>query len=210
VPLGISADEFVPRSQPSVQPFTVGYLGRIAPEKGVHLLCDAYHRLREQNEFEECRLELAGYLGPEHRGYLEGITRQINEWGLQHEIRYRGPLEFQDKVSFFQELDLFVVPATYDDPKGLALLEAMACGVPVIAANRGTYTEFIERTGGGVLVPPEDPESLMAELIRLRNDNAGRAALGESGSLAVQEHYSADAMAVRALDVYSRLHAGSN
>ena len=50
----------------------------------------------------------------------------------------------------------------------------------------------------------------MAELIRLRNDNAGRAALGESGSLAVQEHYSADAMAVRALDVYSRLHAGSN
>ena len=210
VPLGISADEFTPRLRPSDQPFTVGYLGRIAPEKGIHLLCDAYHRLREQNEFEECRLELAGYLGPEHRGYLEGLTRQIAEWDLQHEIHYRGPLELEDKVSFFQELDLFTVPATYDDPKGLALLEAMACGVPVIAANRGTYTEFIQRTGGGVLVPPEDPASLMAELVRLRNDDAGRAALGQSGSLAVREHYSADAMAVRALDVYSRLHAGSH
>ncbi|MFL2433334.1 glycosyltransferase family 1 protein [bacterium] len=210
VPLGISVDEFSPTRRSSERPFTVGYLGRIAPEKGVHLLCDAYHRLREQNEFEDCRLEFAGYLGPEHRGYLEGLTRQISDWGLQNEIRYRGPLEFEDKVSFFRELDLFAVPATYDDPKGLALLEAMACGVPVIAPDRGTYTEFIQRTGGGVLVPPEDPESLMAELVRLRNDDAGRSALGQSGSRAVREQYSADAMAVRALDVYSRLHAASN
>ena len=113
-------------------------------------------------------------------------------------------------MSFFQELDLFTVPATYDDPKGLALLEAMACGVPVIAPDRGTYTEFIQRTGGGVLVPPEIPEALVAELVRLRNDDAGRRALGQSGSRAVREHYSADAMAVRALDVYSRLLPGSN
>ena len=210
VPLGISVDEFSPSHRSFEEPFTVGYLGRIAPEKGIHLLCDAYHRLREQNEFEGCRLEFAGYLGPEHRGYLEGLTRQINDWGLQDEIRYRGPLEFGDKVSFFRELDLFAVPATYDDPKGLALLEAMACGVPVIAADRGTYTEFIQRTGGGVLVPPEDPESLVAELVRLRSDDAGRSALGQSGSRAVREQYSADAMAVRALDVYSRLYAVSN
>ena len=115
-----------------------------------------------------------------------------------------------DKVSCFQELDLFAVPATYDDPKGLALLEAMGCGVQVIAADRGTYTEFIQRTGGGVLVPPEDPESLVAELVPLRNDDAGRSALGQSGSRAVREQYSADAMAVRALDVYSRLYAVSN
>ena len=86
----------------------------------------------------------------------------------------------------------------------------MACGVPVIAADRGTYTEFIQRTGGGVLVPPEDPESLVAELVRLRSDDAGRSALGQSGSRAVREQYSADAMAVRALDVYSRLYAVSN
>ena len=85
VPLGISVDEFSPSHRTFERPFTVGYLGRIAPEKGVHLLCDAYHRLREQNEFKNCRLALAGYLGPEHQGYLEGLTRQIDDWGLQDE-----------------------------------------------------------------------------------------------------------------------------
>ena len=86
----------------------------------------------------------------------------------------------------------------------------MACGVPVIAPDRGTYTEFIQRTGGGVLVPPENPQSLVAELVRLRNDDVSRSVLGVSGALAVREHYSADAMAVRALDVYSRLHVDLN
>lgn len=207
VPLGIAVDGFALRDGTASTPFTIGYLGRIAPEKGVHLLCDAYRRLREQGELEGCCLELAGYLGPEHRAYFEGIRRQIGKWGLESEMHYRGPLEFDEKVSFLQALDIFAVPATYDDPKGLALIEAMACGVPVVAARRGTYVELIERTGGGVLTPPDDPEALKAELVRLKNDATMRRALGERGAAAVREHYSAEVMAHRALDVYHRLHS---
>ena len=205
VPLGIAVDGFAIRDGSSSTPFTIGYLGRIAPEKGVHLLCDAYRRLREQGELEDCCLELAGYLGPEHRAYLDGIKRQICEWGLEREMHYRGPLEFEEKVSFLRALDIFAVPATYEDPKGLALIEAMACGVPVVATRRGTYVELIERTGGGVLTPPDDPEALSAELVRLKNDATMRQAIGERGATAVREHYSAEAMANRALDVYRRL-----
>ncbi len=205
VPLGIAVDGFAPRDGAASTPFTIGYLGRVAPEKGVHLLCDAYRRLRGQGELHGCRLELAGYLGPEHRAYVDGMMRQIGEWGLESEIHYRGPLEFDDKVSFLRALDIFAVPATYDDPKGLALVEAMACGVPVVAARRGTYIELLERTGGGVLTAPDDLDSLMAELVRLRSDAAARRALGERGAAGVREHYSAEAMAQRALDVYRRL-----
>ena len=205
VPLGIAVDGFAPRDGAASTPFTIGYLGRVTPEKGVHLLCDAYRRLRGQGELHGCRLELAGYLGPEHRAYVDGMMRQIGEWGLESEIHYRGPLEFDDKVSFLRALDIFAVPATYDDPKGLALVEAMACGVPVVAARRGTYIELLERTGGGVLTAPDDLDSLMAELVRLRSDAAARRALGERGAAGVREHYSAEAMAQRALDVYRRL-----
>ena len=204
VPLGINADSYAPGPRDGTGPFTIGYLGRIAPEKGIHLLCDAYHRLRERGALEGCRLELAGYLGPEHRAYLDGVMRQIREWGLEEECAYRGVLELDDKVAFLRRLDLFGVPAMYDDPKGLSLVEAMACGVPVIAARRGTYVELVERTGGGVLVPPEDVDALTAALRRLRDDETLRQELGARGSSAVRERHTAEVMGRRAADAYER------
>lgn len=205
VPLGIHADAYPPAASEPSRPFRIGYLGRIAPEKGIHLLCDAYHRLRRQGELEGCGIELAGYLGPEHQAYFDGMLRQVREWGLEDEIHYRGVLELDDKVAFLQRLDVFAVPATYDDPKGLSLIEALACGVPVVAARRGTYVEIVERTGGGVLVPPEDGEALSDALRGLHVDEEHRLALGAQAAAAVREHYTADVMARRALDVYEHI-----
>ena len=207
VPLGIDVDSFFPATVETDGPFTIGYLGRIAPEKGVHLLCEAYRRLRRRGELEGCRIELAGYLGPEHRPYLDGIMRQVSEWGLEAEINYRGPLELEEKLAFLQALDIFAVPATYDDPKGLSLLEAMACGVPVVSTKRGTYVELIERTGSGVVTAPDDLDAFASELLRLRMDDTRRLEMGERGVAAVRADYGADVMATRALDIYSRLVA---
>jgi glycosyltransferase involved in cell wall biosynthesis len=208
VPLGIHVAGYEPRAREDGGPFTVGYLGRIAPEKGLHLLCDAYHRLRGRGALEGCRLEFAGYLGPEHRGYLDGLMRQAREWGIEDEVHYRGVVDREEKIAFLQGLDVFAVPATYDDPKGLGLVEAMACGVPVVAARRGTYTELLQRTGGGVLVDPEDVDAVAVELEGLHRDSARRAEIGRRGAAGVRQHYTADAMAERALDVYTRLVAG--
>ncbi len=205
VPLGIDAEGYPAAARDESRPFTIGHLGRIAPEKGIHLLCDAYHRLRARGGLEGCRLELAGYLGPEHRAYLDGMLRQVREWGLEAEVHYRGVLELDDKVAFLQRLDVFAAPATYDDPKGLSLVEAMACGTPVVAARRGTYVELLERTGGGVLVPPEDAEALQVELSRMRADERWRGELAARAAAGVREHYSAAVMARRAADVYRRV-----
>ena len=205
VPLGIDVDSFFPATVETDGPFTIGYLGRIAPEKGVHLLCEAYRRLRRRGELEGCRIELAGYLGPEHRPYLDGIMRQVSEWGLEAEINYRGTLELEEKLAFLQALDIFAVPATYDDPKGLSLVEAMACGVPVVSTKRGTYVELIERTGGGVVTAPDDLDAFASELLRLRMDDTRRLEMGERGVAAVRAEYGADVMATRALNIYSRL-----
>ena len=205
VPLGIDPGGYAPAERDPSRPFTVGYLGRIAPEKGIHLLCDAWRRLRAQGDLAGCRLELAGYLGPEHRAYFDGVLRQVRDQGLDGEIRYRGVLELDAKVAFLRRLDLFAVPATYDDPKGLSLVEALACGVPVVAARRGTYVELLERTGGGVLIAPDDVEALADALRRLRADEPHRRTLGTRAAAAVREHYTAEVMARRAADVYRRL-----
>jgi glycosyltransferase involved in cell wall biosynthesis len=205
VPLGVNVDRFAPVQAPESPPFTIGFLGKIIPEKGLHLLCDAYRDLRERGALEGCRVEVAGYLGPEFTAYWQSIEREVKAWGLADEIHYRGELDLDHKVAFLQALDVYAVPAVYDDPKGIALLEAMACGVPVVAPRRGTYTELLERTGGGVLVEPENLAALEETLQRLAGDRALLAELGQRAAAGVREHYTTSEMTTRALDVYERL-----
>ncbi|MGH9315192.1 MAG: glycosyltransferase family 4 protein, partial [Vicinamibacterales bacterium] len=161
VPLGVNVESL--RGREPVEPTEpkstrrVGFFGRIAPEKGLHVLCDAYRRLRERRDLGALTLEAAGYLAPEHQKYLRDIEEKIRGWGLASEFHYRGELDRAAKGAFLRGLDVFSLPATYDEPKGLSVMEAMACGVPVVQPRRGAFVEILQKTGGGLLVPPDDP-----------------------------------------------------
>jgi glycosyltransferase involved in cell wall biosynthesis len=205
VPLGINTEGFTPRARSGDAVFTVGYFARIAPEKGLHNLAEAYRRLAQRPEFREARLEAAGYLAPEHRRYLEGIERQMKDAGLAAEFKYRGSLDRRGKVDFLKKLDVLSVPSGYKEPKGLYLLEAMACGVPVVQPRHGAFPEIIEKTGGGLLFQPDDPESLADALLALRRHRSQREEMGRRGAEAVRAHYSVSRMAERTLEVYRGL-----
>lgn len=210
VPLGINLQGYESRRHESSQPFTVGFFARIAPEKGLHVLADAYRQLRERGELPGARLEAAGYLAPEHKDYFADIERQMKDAGLASEFHYRGVLDRQSKIEFLQSLDVLSVPATYDEPKGIFLLEAMACGVPVVQPRRGAFPEIIEKTGGGLLVEPDDLESLAEGILRISRDPALAEKLGHSGFEKVRTHYSVARMADRALEVYESVASQQN
>ncbi|HEY9401663.1 MAG TPA: glycosyltransferase family 4 protein [Pyrinomonadaceae bacterium] len=186
--------------------FTVGYFARVAPEKGLHALCEAYKLFRDRADVTHARLEVAGYLAPEHESYLRGIERRMKDWGLAAEFNYRGAPGRAEKIAFLRDLHVFSMPATYDEPKGISLLEAMACGVPVVQPRRGACTEIVERTGGGLLVAPDDAESLAAGIYELWKNPARAAELGQSGARGVRQHYSVARMAERALEVYESVN----
>lgn len=208
VPLGINLEGYGMRRRQVARPFTIGYFARIAPEKGLHVLAEAYRRLREHSDCPDARLEAAGYLGAEHHGYLRGIEQQMKSWGLVGEFKYHGVLDRQRKIEFLQGLDVLSVPATYDEPKGIFLLEAMACGVPVVQPRRGTFTEVVTKTEGGLLVEPDDPASLADALFRLSREPALIDKLGDNGFRAVREHYTIAQSTDRALEVYGALVSG--
>ena len=86
--------------------------------------------------------------------------------GTRGEFEYRGALDRAEKIAFLQALDVLSVPATYDEPKGMFLLEAMANGVPVVQPRRGAFPEIVAKTGGGLIVEPDDPEALADGLSR--------------------------------------------
>jgi glycosyltransferase involved in cell wall biosynthesis len=210
VPLGINLDGYEARGRrPEGRPFTVGYFARVAPEKGLHLLADAYRLARASGRLQDARLEVAGYLGAEHAEYLGGVERRMREWGLGAEFAYRGTLDRAGKIEFLRGLDLLSVPATYDEPKGIFLLEALACGVPVVQPRRGAFTEVVTRTGGGLLVEPDDAEALAEGILRLAADPELAARLGASGFAGVRRQHSVERMADCALEVYRDLAAAA-
>jgi glycosyltransferase involved in cell wall biosynthesis len=207
VPLGINLQACSPDLRFRSNCFTVGYFARIAPEKGLHLLAEAYVQLRRETDFSGATLEVAGYLAPEHREYLEGVKRKMKDAGMEHEFCYRGVLDRLRKIDFFRNLDVLSVPCTYDEPKGIFLLEAMANGVPVVQPRRGAFPEILQKTGGGILVEPDNAASLAQGILSLWKDRALAEDLGKRGAQGVREHYSASRMAARALEVYSTIAA---
>ncbi len=207
VPLGIKLDGYEKKDPVDGQPFTVGFFARVAPEKGLHVLADAYRELRTTGVLPQARLEAAGYMAPEHTGYLRDIEKKLTDAGLGDEFTYRGELDRDQKINFLRSLDVLSVPATYNEPKGIFLLEAMACGVPVVQPRRGGFTEVIEKTGGGLLVAPDDVDELAGGIARIYREPALGEELGRNGFEKVREHYSVARMAQCAVEVYESVVA---
>jgi glycosyltransferase involved in cell wall biosynthesis len=204
VPLGMNLDGFEKRVESSTRPFTVGYLARIAPEKGLRMLCDAYVRFRQRPGVERAQLDVAGYMASDQQGYLREAKRRLEDAGMGGEFQYRGLLNRKEKITFLRHLDVFSVPTAYVEPKGLFLLEALACGVPVIQPNHGAFPEMLAKTSGGVLVEPGSPDRLADGIYDLWKHPERRAELGRNGFDGVRRHYSIARSADRMLEVYQR------
>jgi glycosyltransferase involved in cell wall biosynthesis len=170
-------------------------------------LAESYIHLRRETDFSGAVLEAAGYLAPEHRAYLRGVERLMKDAGFGAEFHYRGELDRAHKIEFLNSLDLLSVPCTYDEPKGIFVLEAMASGVPVVQPRRGAFPEILARTGGGILVDPDEPASLADAMYRLWKSPEQRAELGRRGAEGVRANYSVSQMAERAIEAYGQVVA---
>jgi glycosyltransferase involved in cell wall biosynthesis len=205
VPLGVNVKDFEQRAPLKRNPFTVGYFARIAPEKGLHNLAEAYRIMREEKGLPPSRLVAAGYLAADHQSYLDGVQRKLTGAGLGDEFKYLGAVDREGKARFLRWLDVLSVPSGYHEPKGLYLLEAMASGVPVVEPNHGAFPEMLRRTGGGLLSRSEKPEDVAETILEIWRDPVRSAALGARGAEGVRGAYTMTHMADAMLAVYSEV-----
>ena len=203
VRLGIKLDGHgVKQSKGEDGSLTIGYLARLCPEKGLHLLIEAFHQLWKKYESGHIKLRIAGYLDRKDESYFDKLRDRIRELGLEDAVDYAGEVDRKGKIAFLQSLDIFSVPTVYKESKGLSILEALANGVPVVQPAHGLFPELVEKTGGGLLVRPDSPDALAEGLATLVSDAALRRKLGDAGCHAVHQTFSDDKMAEATLAVY--------
>ena len=197
-PLGLDIDDFAklaPLQNVTPNAPTIGYLARLAPEKGLHHLIDGFIHLKKSFDCPNVKLKIAGWLGPQNQEYSEQQFAKLADAGLEGHYEYVGSIERREKLQFLQSLDLLSVPTEFLEPKGLYILEALAAGVPVVQPDHGAFPELIQESRGGLLVPPFNPEKLAHRWHELLQDPQRRQQLGEQGRQYVLNQRNGEAMA---------------
>ncbi len=125
--------------------FNIGYFARMAPEKGLHRLVEAFVEIASRPGNEHVHLQLAGWMGPQHVPFWEETREKLLRAGLEGRWEYVGSIDRSEKSKFLAGLDLFCVPTTYQEPKGLFLLEGVASGIPYLQPAHGAFPEMHQR-----------------------------------------------------------------
>lgn len=180
----------------------IGCFGRVRAQKGVDLLVEAALRVFPQHP--RAQLVFSGRITPDNRAFADGLMARARAAGLADRIRFLGEIPWDEVVRLYRALDLFAAPARWEG-FGLTPLEAMASGVPVIAARVGAYETLIRDGETGTLVARENVDALAAALDRWLSDDAGRQAAGRAARAHVEQNHAIAAEARAIVAVYRRL-----
>lgn len=191
IPLAVDAESFRPLERSRDEDLLVATASADVPLKGVATLLEALARVRVQRQ---ARLVVVGRPRP------NGATgKLVAKLGLDGAVRFVGGVPETELVELYSQATLAIVPSLYEG-FSLPALEAMACGVPLIATTAGALPEVVG--SAGVLVPPGDAEALAGALLKLLDDASLRRKLGEGGRLRAVGEFSWRRTAERTVDLY--------
>ncbi len=194
---GTSAELFQPPLRRPERRFTVGYIGRIVPEKGLPILLRAAAQLDG-----DWRLRLVG--GGAGRAGIEALSRRL---GIGDKISFSGQLPSTDLPAEYHKLDALVLPSltrpNWKEQFGRVLVEAMASGVPVIGSDSGAIPGVIG--AAGLIVPEGDVRALTKALRDLRDQPRLRHRLIEKGRARFLARFTHERIAEATVEIYREI-----
>jgi glycosyltransferase involved in cell wall biosynthesis len=196
----------------NLQPFVIGYVGRLVEEKGVHVLLRAVAALDDASAERHSAYGRTGWKlrilgsGPE-RSRLEGLAEEL---GIARLVRFEDPIPSAQMPDHYRQLDALALPSltrpNWKEQFGRVLIEAMACGVPVVGSDSGEIPNVIGTAG--LVFAEGDVPALRDSLSLLMADPALRDALARKGREGVLAHYTQVQVAAQTYQVYQELLGG--
>lgn len=162
---GIDTEAFTPTSQPAERPFTIVSVSRLAPVKRVEVMVEAARLLAQMPDTPPFRLRVFGTAEPKYAAYQHGLRELVARYHLEALVEFAGPVVYADVPAAYQSADV-MVNTSQTGSVDKAVLEAMACGLPVISANEA-FQPILREWGDLLLMPPDAPDALAERLRRL-------------------------------------------
>jgi len=199
VPFGVDTANFVPSEERRFDndDVMIGASRYLKPVYGLDLLIEAFKHVLIANP--RARLKLAGD-GPERRN-LEMLADRL---GISQRVEFLGHVDSRYMPAFLNSLDIAVLPSR-EEGYGVSAIEAMSCGVPVIASHTGGLIEVLDEGRAGVLVEPESPEALAEAILDLASDSERRAILSMAGRNRATSSYNLTIATEKQLSVYRQV-----
>jgi glycosyltransferase involved in cell wall biosynthesis len=173
----------------------LAFLGRIHPIKGLDVLLRALVQVK--TDVPQVILAIAGADEDGHRNHLQKLAQHL---GVQDQVQWLGIVGEEDKRRLLVDADLFILPS-FSENFGLAAVEAMAAGCPVILGRGVNIGVQIEAYGAGRMVPTE-PKSLATAIVEGLREPDARRAMGRAGQRLVAKSYDGEVVARQMLKGY--------
>ena len=172
----------------------IGYMGRLVPEKGLDTLIEAAEIIQRERPALAFQVMLVGSGPDEPR-----LRQLVDAAGLRPRFVFTGAVPHTQAGEYMGCFDVFALPSRttprWKEQFGRVIIEAMACGVPVVGSDSGEIPRLIETTNGGLVFREGDAADLAARLLALLEDPTRRRQTGEAGRQSVTDRYSYEAVA---------------
>lgn len=212
IPTGIDLEHFSRKTEADIRDFKTSLdlgdkkfilcVGRYEYRKGVHDLIDAFARIH--NRIPDHILICAGAdtdTAPGGGSMKEYCVKHAAELEIENRVKLLDRVSYEVLPQLYSLASLFVVPSLYENLAN-TLLEALACGVPVISTTSGGAAEIIVDPANGTLIPPAEPRMLAEAILDLLSDPERCTIIGEANKNLARREFSRETMAQRFLDLY--------
>jgi len=177
------------------------FLGRLHSKKGLDILVDAFAKVKKA--IPNARLAV---VGPDNDGYASRVRGWIREKGLEESVTFVDALEGDAVIQAYVDADVFVLPS-YTENFGMTVVEAMACGTPVVISDQVNIHREVAASGGGVVVRCDSGE-VADQVIELLGDMERRNRMGLAGREYVKSNLAWPLVVKRMIREYERLITG--
>lgn len=199
---GIMLDKFKPMKRDNSifknDDFVIGTVKMMEPKYGSEDILDAFNLLKKKYPEKPLKLLMVG------RGsMINYLTEKSKALGISDSVNFTGRVPFDQVPKYHNMLDIYLAPSTDDSESfGVGILEAAACGKPVIVSNIGGLPEVVRDNITGFMVPPNSPEKLAEKIEKLILDEELRKKFGDNGRRFVEEEYDYDKILDYIISIY--------
>ena len=212
VPAGIDCERFKPaeRNEQAAKKLGISkdsirilFVGRLVPEKGIFSLLNAFSMLLRNVQ----NVELI-VVGSGSSSMQLQMNRLIANLKIADKVKLLGRIEYSNMPQIHNIADLFCLPSipneTWAEQFGYSMVEAMACGKPVVSTSTGSIPEIVKNRATGILVEPNDQRGLESALEELIINNQERDAFGRNGREWVLQKFEANKIAAQLAKIFSK------